>query len=327
MIFRTELNISASSHKISYQKPLVFIGSCFSVNIGSKLSQDKFQTLINPFGTLYNPHSISKNLINSLKSNEVLHDYVLTNDGLYKHYDYHGEVYANSPNELQNKILIQQDRVKDFLSRASHVFITLGTAYVFERQTDQKIVANCHKQPAKLFNRRLLTIAEIEKDLNTMVESVSMINPAIQIILTVSPIRHLRDGMIENNKSKALLITACHQVVESMKHLSYFPSYELIMDDLRDYRYYESDLLHPNAVAIDYVYEKFQQCYFSDETVNLQKEILSLIKATQHRPFNKRSDKHQIFLKKTLAKLNTNAQLYSIDWSKEIAQLSDDILG
>ena len=298
MIFRTELNISASSHKISYQKPLVFMGSCFSINIGSKLSQDKFQTLINPFGTLYNPHSISKNLINSLESNELAQDYIITNDGLYKHYDYHGEIYADTQSGLQNKISIQQDLTKDYIAQASHVFITLGTAFIFERDSDQKIVANCHKQNAKYFNRRLLTIAEIEKDLIAMVKSVININSDIHIVLTVSPIRHLRDGMIENNRSKALLITACHQVADSIKHLSYFPSYELIMDDLRDYRYYESDLLHPNDMGIDYIYEKFQQCYFSDDTSVLQKEIMDLIKATQHRPFHKTSEKHQVFLKK-----------------------------
>ena len=326
MLFRTELNLSGSPHKITHSKPVVFVGSCFSSNIGQKLYDDKFNTLINPFGTLYNPVSISRCIIQSMAPSMLLEDDFITVDGIYHHYDYHSDLSDIHKNKLIEKIDQCQSSTKKMISEASHIFITLGSAFVFERKSNQKIVANCHKQPGFLFDRRFLDRSEI---IDHLLESVSLIkglNSAIKIILTVSPVRHVRDGLIDNSRSKALLIDTCHCLCDQSASVEYFPAFEIMMDDLRDYRFYQRDLIHPNEQAIEYIYEKFERQYFTHETLNLISTVNKITQAVSHRPFNRASDAHQEFLKNTLAKIDSVEKQYPIDMTAERKKIQEGLL-
>jgi hypothetical protein len=182
------------------------------------------------------------------------------------------------------------------LKQAKFLLITLGTAYVYEEKSSRQVVANCHKVPNFNFNKKLLTKQEIIDSYTKTLVKIKDLNPDINIVFTLSPVRHIKDGVIENKRSKAILLTAIHELVEQNDNVSYFPSYEIMMDDLRDYRFYEKDMIHPNQVAIDYIWDKFSKVYFTDETKQLIKEVESLKKDLAHKPFNENSKEHQKFM-------------------------------
>ena len=311
--FRTIVEVPNSPNKISYKDKVMFIGSCFTENIGQYFSDYLFDVNINPFGILYNPISIQ----NSLEI--LLNKTIFTSDNLKHHNNlwfsfYHHSKFSHSDKEtcLEN-INNQINFSSNFLSKTNFLFITFGTSWIYQLNkkepsrslvaTDNMIVSNCHKLPAKKFIRKLLTVKQIFENFENLVKRIKLLNPNIQIVFTVSPIRHLKDGAVANQLSKSTLIVAINQLINQFDNVSYFPSYEIMLDDLRDYRFYKSDMTHISETATDYIWNKFSEAYFSAQTLELIKEILRINKALNHKPTNLNSKAHLDFIKKNIEKL------------------------
>jgi hypothetical protein len=314
--FRTEFNTRLHKNSISHSHQILTLGSCFADSIGNRLTENKFQALVNPFGTTYNPFSIHK-LIRMACYNQVPSpETYLDSEEVYSNYDFHSALSALSRKELEKNLKDVIGTVHHFLSQCHFLFITYGTSWVYKRKDNQEIVANCHKQPAVLFTKSLLTQSEIEASFNDMYADLKRINPAIQIILTLSPVRHLKDTIELNSVSKSVLRSACHSITENNDNIDYFPAFEIMMDDLRDYRFYASDMIHPSLEAEEYIWTKFSGSYFSTETRTLLKEWQTVKKMMDHRPFHPSSASHQKFLKDIRAKLE--ALQPKLDVSEEL---------
>lgn len=272
MEFLTHVNILPSTRKINYQSKIISFGSCFSENIGKKLQHAYFQIDINPFGVLFNPASIAQNIEMLIEERNITENDLLKNGSLYFNFAYDTSFSDVSIEKCLAKINSRFYSSVKNLQNTDFLFITLGTSWVFEYKRTGKIVANCHKLPAENFLRRRLNIEEIVLCFQKLFLKLKTINPNLFIILTVSPIRHIKDGLRENNLSKSILLLSAEQLEREFENILYFPAYEIVMDELRDYRFYASDMLHPSESAIDYVWEKFSDTFFSAET----KKILSL---------------------------------------------------
>jgi hypothetical protein len=316
MQFRTSFNLSSSKSKISYQSRLVAIGSCFSTMIGHRLGERKFKVLNNPFGTIFNPMSLLQLLQASLLDQPADESLLVEHDQRYYHYHVHSDLCSSQRDRLLAKISEQHLLTQKFLSKASHIFITFGTAFVYELEATGQLVANCHKQPQNLFNKRLLSLEEMMTSFREFYTALQAINPSAEIIVTVSPVRHIKDGIPENQLSKSLLRVLCHKMAQECPQVSYFPSYELMMDDLRDYRYYKDDLIHPTAFAENYIWELFKKAYFDYEAVEMIKKIDGILNDLKHKPFHPESTSHRQFLQKLLQKMERMAPAF--DFSKEI---------
>lgn len=297
MKFRTEVNIPESQHKIGIHDSIFSIGSCFATEISERLSVGQLQTLNNPFGTIFNPFSIHNSLYKITENQHYTTEDLIFFDDEFLSLDHHTFFNSSTEEETLSKINQSIENAQHFLSKTNWVIITYGTSFIYEYLPLQKWVANCHKIPQKNFEKRLLSTEEI---LNTINKSIHLLQhfcgENVQILLTVSPVRHTKDGFVENNLSKAKLISAVHEVVSQNKNVQYLPVYELVMDDLRDYRFYKEDLIHPNNQAVQYIWEKFGKSYFSVETQDFISENEKIVQALQHRPKHKNSPKHQAFL-------------------------------
>ena len=283
---------------ISYQSKILLLGSCFSENIGNKLSYFKFQSKQNPFGILFHPKAI-ENLISRALKEELYTEKELTfNNERWHCLDAHSSISAADKNVLLKNLNSALIHTKKQLKEATHVFITLGTSWVYRYLETNAIVANCHKIPQKEFSKELLSVAEVSKILEQCIALLKSINKTVSVTFTVSPVRHLKDGFIENTRSKAHLIAAIHTVINSENNTYYFPSYEIVMDELREYRFYNEDMLHPNTTAINYIWEKFVFSWFSREAQDTMQEVETVQRGISHRPFNEKSEQHQQFLKK-----------------------------
>lgn len=270
--------------KINHNTCVFFIGSCFSQVLGARWKEYKGKAMYNPFGTVYNPVSIHKmlNVISgrSLPSRDSISAY----NGIYFHPDYHSDMSALSKDEVFENIRKSTTEGADFLDDAAYIFITLGTAFVYEDKTSGQVVANCHKLPAQHFQKRMLSPDEIKDSLHQILDLISTKIPNSQVVWTVSPVRHIKDGLIVNNWSKARLIDAIHSVILEMQSSHYFPAYEIVMDQMRDYRYYDHDLIHPGPEAQEMVWQYFADTYFDEETKKLLPEIQKILSAYRHRP-------------------------------------------
>jgi len=299
-MFRTEIEELSYSYKIDHKSGLLTIGSCFSDTIGSKLEKAKFDTLINPFGTVFNPLSIFKLLSESLNGTELDEQSILERDSLYLSHHLHTSITGETKDKLHERFVeIGKDTLTQ-LKKAKVLFITLGTAWVYESKESGQLVSNCHKVPQKHFTRRLLQLDEILNEFFQLKEQLDHINPELKVVLTLSPVRHTKDTLQGNAISKSLLRTACHYLSEMANNVDYFPAYEIVMDDLRDYRFFESDLIHPNEQAIDYIWTKFSTAFMNPDTLELIAEIGKVQSAIAHRAFNADSKNHQAFLARTL---------------------------
>ncbi len=298
MQFRTTFSIPESLDKISHQQNILTIGSCFSDEIGGRLVQSKFKGLINPFGVIFNAFSIENLVERSINLRYYTLDDVHQNGEQFFCYDVHSSFNALTKEAVLSDLNATLDRVHHFLKTCDVLILTLGTSWVYQRITNDQIVANCHKVEAKQFEKRLLTTEENFKSLDLIVFEVLKLNPKMRIITTVSPVRHTKDGMVENNVSKSRLIDALYQLDLKYDEVDYFPSYELVMDDLRDYRFYKDDLIHPSTQAVNYIWEQFSATYFSDSTSTLIQKINKINAALAHRPFNEEAGSHQKFLQK-----------------------------
>jgi hypothetical protein len=295
------------------------IGSCFSDSMGERLLSNKFQTLVNPFGTTYNPHSIHK-LIRMIIHNQVPSPEThLYRDGIFSNYDFHSSLSEQTRELLEQTLKEKINSVHSFLTKCDFLFITYGTAWIYERKDNGEIVANCHKQPSQLFSKRLMSQAEIEKDFDALFFDLKQFNPNIKIIITLSPVRHLKDTLELNSVSKAIVRSACYTLTQSHEDVDYFAAYEIMMDDLRDYRFYSSDKIHPSEDAENYIWDKFADRYFSPETRTTIQDWQTVKKMIDHKPFHPNSASHQKFLNETLSKLE-NLKL-RINVVNEIAEL------
>ena len=298
MYFRTEITTKKEHDLINHTSDIILIGSCFSDNIGNKLDCFKFKTLVNPYGVIFNPIAIENAITQGINS------YLYTKEDLYFYNDiwfsfhHHTKFSNNNPEKILDTINSSLSSFRLRLKKASHVIVTLGTAWVYRFLETDNIVANCHKMPQKKFVKELLTVDEIIESLEASIALLKSFNNDVMLIFTVSPIRHLKDGFIENQQSKSHLIAAVHSVIDARKKISYFPSYEIMIDDLRDYRFYTDDMLHPNTTAINYIWDKFTATWMSDSTIKIMSEIDIIQKSLAHKPFNPTSKKHQDFLKK-----------------------------
>lgn len=302
MNFTTQIPIFKHENNISHKDRIMLLGSCFTENIGNKLSINGFETLINPFGILYNPFSIcsSLNRIIDLKF-LVSEDLVKVNEFWYS-YEHHGVFRDENRDNLLQTINLGITKANIFLKETNWLIITLGTAWIFFLKENNKILGNCHKLNPQLIDKRLLTVDEIVENTNLTINKIRKINPNIKIILTVSPIRHWKQGYRENLISKSTLHLAIDQICKSITYCSYFPAYEIVMDELRDYRFYKADMLHPSEIAVDYIWEKFATHLFSDSTINLCKDYSRLYSMKQHKAFNPESQGYKQHLIK-IAKL------------------------
>lgn len=297
MQFRTELKLSDSKIKIEHHDALFFMGSCFAENIAEKTKMLLFNTCINPHGILYNPKSIAVAIHDYCNQKKYIKDDLFFHDNWWNSWNHHSR-YSNADATIcLEKINRDIYAAHRFLKQSKYLFITLGSAFVYKYSKTNKYVGNCHKVPNKEFTKVLLTIDAIINDLQTAITELRKLNPEINIVFTVSPVRYIRDGMIENNLSKARLIEAVHQLCNMYVSCFYFPAYELIIDDLRDYRFYKEDMIHPSDLAINYVWEKFSKTYFSNQCLNIVREIEEIITAENHRTRNEDSESFQLFIK------------------------------
>ena len=298
MQFRTEIGISKGNHLIDYDSDIVLLGSCFSENIGDKLSYDKFNSLVNPYGILFHPVAIEKAITQGINQIQYTTDDLYFFNDLWLSFNHHSKFSSTD----REKILFNiNSGITDFnlrLQSATHLIVTLGTAWVYRFVENDKVVANCHKIPQKKFSKELLSIDDISESLDAMITLIKSINKNISVILTLSPVRHLKDGFIENCMSKAHLLSAIYEVTNINKNIHYFPAYEIMLDDLRDYRFYNEDMLHPNAMAINYIWDKFRNSWMSEKTIELSNKVESLQKSLAHRPFHSESEQHQAFIRK-----------------------------
>lgn len=283
MQFRTEVHIADFHHKITHHDALFSIGSCFSDNIGNKLVRYKFNCLTNPFGVLFNPISISNNILDSISDKTDFEKNIFEFNNLWHSWNHHGKFSRESKDELLQEILKTAEEVKNHLLKSSYIFVTLGTAWVYKHLENSLVVANCHKVPNKKFEKRLLTVEEVEQSLNQLIEAIHLCNPHTNFVFTVSPIRHWKDGAFENTVSKSHLFAALHSIVQKYSRCHYFPAYEMLIDDLRDYRFYASDMLHPSEQAIQYIWDKFTASFLEKNSLTLCSELEKVLRMMEHK--------------------------------------------
>jgi hypothetical protein len=319
MDFHLEFSPKTFSTPINHQHKLLLIGSCFTENIGTKLKQHKFSVMENPNGILFNPISISTSISSYIENKQYTKEDLFYENELWNSWQHHSRFSHPGQDECLRVINQSQTAANDFLKTADWVLITLGSAFVYEL-ANKEVVANCHKVPTDKFNKKLLSIDEVVNVLNNTMQQLVSFNPKLKIIFTISPVRHLREGFVENNRSKAALIGAVHELVNQSEKLFYFPAYELVIDDLRDYRFYAEDMVHPNYAATNYVWDKFVSTCIDEPSQQLMKEMNVINAAKSHKPFNPTSAQHKKFLQTNLEKVNRLQQAYPyIDFREEIA--------
>lgn len=283
-------------NNIDYHSKIVLIGSCFVEHIGKKLEYFKFQNLQNPLGILFHPLAIETLITNAINEREYTEEDVFFLNEQWHCFDAHSKLSNVSKEELLKDLNENIKSTHQYINNSTHIIITLGTAWVYRHVETDTVVANCHKVPQRQFVKALLSVDEVSESLQATVSLIKSVNPKVVIIFTVSPVRHLKDGFVENTQSKAHLIAAVHEVIDPRHQIHYFPSYEIMMDELRDYRFYDSDMLHPNAIAIDYIWDKFQKVWIAEEASKTMDDIDTIQKGLLHRPFNKSSEAYQQFL-------------------------------
>ena len=305
MKLQTQIPLKKQSNNlIDYRSNILLIGSCFVENIGNKLEYYKFKNLQNPFGILFHPLAIERLIANALNNTGYTEDDIFFQNEQWHCFDAHSKLSNVDKNELLISLNEQIKSTHQQINQSSHIVITLGTSWVYKDITTEKHVANCHKIPQKQFLKKLLSIDEVSQSLNAIIGLIKSVNKEASIIFTVSPIRHLKDGFVENTKSKAHLVSAIHAVLSlrAQSRCYYFPSYEIMLDELRDYRFYKEDMLHPNAIAINYIWEKFQQVWMSSEAQKTMSDVEAVQKGLRHKPFNKNSIAHLKFLQNLMQK-------------------------
>lgn len=315
MKLQTQIPLSKANDPLDYSSRVLMLGSCFSQNMGDKLAYFKFPVLQNPFGILFHPLAIENLVQKAVDQFEYTECDIFKLQGRWHCLEAHSELSSSKKEVLLQRMNSAVLETNKYLREASHITITLGTAWVYRHVEKEIFVANCHKVPQREFQKILLTEKEIVTSLNSTVKNIIAVNPKALIIFTISPVRHLKDGFVENQRSKSNLIAAIHNIIDSKSSAGghgvlYFPSYEMMMDELRDYRFYNEDMVHPNALAIDYIWEKFSTVWISDEANDTMKKVAEIQKGLAHKPFDENSDVHQKFLKTLDQKITYIKQRY-----------------
>ena len=297
MHFTTKIPIPKSNHSIKYDSKLISLGSCFAVNMADKLNYFKFQNTVNPFGILFHPIAIHTIIRRAVEEDFFAESELFFHNERWHCFDAHSDLSS------VNKVALLQNlnqSLSDFklqIKAASHFIMTYGTSWVYKEKSSQKIVANCHKVPQSQFEKELLTATIIRDTIQETIALILSVNSKAKITLTVSPVRHLKDGFVENQQSKSNLMIGIHEAINHQPSTTnYFPSYEIMMDELRDYRFYDQDMIHPNQTAIDYIWERFVETNIAADCIPDMNEVENIQKGLLHRPFHSDSISHQKFL-------------------------------
>lgn len=327
MDFRTKIEITRQEPQINHMTKMMLFGSCFSENIGGKLKDYKFDVDVNPFGILYNPLSILSNIERLIEKRSFEDDDIVEHNGIYQSFMHHGDFSDVNKSLCLSKIRTSFDKACEAVMKTDVFLFTFGTAYIFRLKETNEVVANCHKFPAATFERERLTVEQIVDKWSGLIDKLLENNPNVRMIFTVSPIRHWKDGAHENNVSKAILHLAIDNLkLKYPKSVIYFPAYEIVMDELRDYRFYANDMMHPSAVAVEYIWERFGDAFLSEQTIGIGNEWRRIRQAMEHRPINPNSESHRAFLKQTLSKLIEYDNKYPfINLTDEIKNLTERI--
>jgi hypothetical protein len=280
---RTTFNIAASPDKITYIDHVMFIGSCFASSIGTKMEIGRMPVMINPAGTVFNPVSVCNTLDTIINGREYVEGDLYCHDGTYISFNHYTDFSSEDPAEVLDKINRKSKEALIHLSKSRFLFITFGTARVFRWKKTGQIVSNCHKIPADQFETSILTAEEIVKLWTLQLDNLKSIFPGLKVVFTISPVRHWKDGAHGNQVSKSVLFVAVEELLNHPASPGYFPAYELVNDDLRDYRFYADDMLHLSETAITYVWETFSDCYIDSSALNIRDEIVKITKACNHR--------------------------------------------
>ncbi|MDH7462665.1 GSCFA domain-containing protein [Chitinophagaceae bacterium 26-R-25] len=319
MDFMLDINIKSPDVPVQYGENIMLMGSCFTEHIGNRLEELKFNTLQNPNGILFDPVSVCKSLVSYIENKQYTADDLFYLNELWQSWQHHSRFSGMDQQNVLAQINASQQRAHDFLMNADWLIVTLGSSFSYRLAENNESVANCHRAPAQTFRKHLLSIEETVTSLDTTMHRLFHFNKKLKIIFTISPVRHIRDGVVENNRSKARLLEAVHHMVNKFDRLHYFPAYELVIDVLRDYRFYDVDMVHPNYPATEFVFEKFVQHYFSDASKDLMKEIRQIAIARRHRSMQPATNAHQQFLKSHYDKAQKlSAQHPFLDLSEEM---------
>jgi lysophospholipase L1-like esterase len=297
MILQTNIPLNPQEPQIDYNSRILLLGSCFSEHIGDKMDYLKFNVLQNPFGILFHPIAIEKIIDRAINKNYFEEKDIFLHDELWCCFEVHSSLRNENKKEYLEHLNSKLAELEESIHAASHIIITYGTSWVYEFRESKEVVSNCYKIPQKEFEKKLLDVSEIEESLSNTMDLIRRSNSNSVIIPTVSPVRHLKDGFIENNRSKAHLITAIQKLTDQKDDLIYFPAYEIMMDELRDYRFYKLDMIHPNDTAISIIWDKFSKVWISSETEEIQREIANIQTGLKHKPFHPSGDQYQFFLK------------------------------
>ena len=303
MNFRTQVELPEKETEIRHSEQIMLFGSCFAQNIGNLLQENKFQCDVNPFGILYNPISIAKALHHILqKAKYEEQDFFMAHERWHS-WMHHSDFSSPSLEETSAKVNIRLAKAKNNLAKANWLIVTFGTAYVYIHKETQEAVGNCHKMPEKMFTRSRLDVKAIVEEWQDVLKKCRECNPNLKVLLTVSPIRHFKDGMHGNQLSKATLLLAIDEICRTCPECFYFPSYEIMMDELRDYRFYADDMLHPSPKAVEYIWQCFSTCYFSASTKEIMKEWNDIRKGIEHRPYDPKSEAYRSFISQIVLKI------------------------
>lgn len=317
MNFTTKIPIEKYQNTIDYNSKIVSLGSCFAENIGAKFDYFKFQNTINPFGIIFNPVSIEKLVNRIVNKIEFTENDIFFHNDLWHCYEVHSELSNPNKEDFLNELNLIIQNSNNLITQATHLIITYGTSWVYQLRQAQSgvngIVANCHKVPQNQFDKEILSVEIIQKSIENSIQLIQKINPNCNFIFTISPVRHIKDGYVENQRSKAHLISAIHAIINyQLSTVNYFPSYEIMMDELRDYRFYADDMLHPSQMAIDYIWIKFFENYVSEAEFATMNEVCSIQKSLLHRSFNPDSESHKNFLANLDGKIDKLAVKYPL---------------
>jgi hypothetical protein len=317
-MFRTELTPQPSGTQLNLSEPLLSAGSCFADSIGSRLSTYKFNCLSNPFGIIYHPHAIHKALQYAICNQMPAEHTYLVNQGIHLNYDFHSSFSALDRETLQKKLNETIATTHAFLKKTNWLVLTYGTAWIYSHKETGHTVANCHKMPSSLFRKELVTQKKLLESFETFYTDLAAFNPTINIILTVSPVRHLKDSLELNSVSKAVLRITCHTLSNVYDRVHYFPAFELMLDDLRDYRFYKPDMIHPSEEAETYIWQKFIDCFADEPTRKFINEWTNVLNAIRHKPFHPASESHQQFLKATIKKVEAYGKTVPVERELEL---------
>jgi hypothetical protein len=310
MKFQTTIPVQKSDYLIDYSSKLVSFGSCFAENMSNKFDYFKFSTITNPFGIIFNPISLEKIIVRSIHKKYFTEKDIFFHNEAWHCFEVHSELSNLDKADFLFTLNQLIDTTNWHIENATHCLITLGTSWVYKHIESDEIVANCHKVPQQQFMKELLSVADIEVSLKRIVSEIHVVNPNCKFIFTISPVRHSKDGFVENNVSKSQLITALYHFLPKTTSSIYFPSYEIIMDELRDYRFYAEDMLHPNQTAIDYIWMKFSENFIDEKEFVTMQYVSEIQKSLSHRPFNPNSESHLKFQNNLKQKMNAIVAKY-----------------